>query len=71
MGHTVRQSDTYHAIAHQLGSWVDRLERRACKLIALEQERERKFDSAKSERMQNKQFEAWEKTIYPSNPQIS
>ncbi len=62
MGHTVRQSDTYHAIAHQLGSWVDRLERRAFKLIRLEQEREKKFDSAKSERMQNKQFECWEKT---------
>ncbi len=62
MEHTVRQSDTYHAIAHQLGSWVDRLERRACKLITLEQEREKKFDSAKSERMQNKRFEAWEKT---------
>lgn len=62
MGHTVRQSDTYHAIAHQLGSWVDRLERRACKLIALEQEREKKIDSAKSEGMQKKQFEAWEKT---------
>ena len=62
MGHTVRQSDTYHAIAHQLGSWVVRLEKRAYKLIKLEQEREKKFDSAKSERMQNKQFESWEKT---------
>ena len=62
MGHTVRQSDTYHAIAHQLGSWVERLERRACRLIALEQEREKKFDSAKSEKVQNKRFESWEKT---------
>ena len=62
LDHTVRQSDTYHAIAHQLGSWVDRLERRACKLIALEQEREKKFDSAKSEAVQNKRFGAWEKT---------
>jgi hypothetical protein len=62
MGHTVRQSDTYHAIAHKLGSWVDRLEKRAYKLIKLEQEREKKLDSAKSERVQNKRFEAWEKT---------
>ena len=51
MGHTVRQSDTYHAIAHQLGSWSDRLEKRAYKLIKLEQEREKKFDSAKSEKV--------------------
>jgi len=62
MGHTVRQSDTYHAIAHQLGSWSDRLEKRAYKLIKLEQEREKKFDSAKSEKVQNKRFEAWIKT---------
>lgn len=62
MGHTVRQSDTYHAIAHQLGSWVERLERRVCRLIALEQEREKNFDSAKSERVQNKRFESWEET---------
>ena len=62
MGHTVRQSDTYHAIAHQLGSWVDRLEKKAYKLIKLEQEREKKFDSAKSDRVQNKRFESWEKT---------
>jgi len=62
MGHTVRQSDTYHAIAHKLGSWVDRLEKRAYKFIKLEQEREKNFDSAKSERVQNKRFEAWEKT---------
>lgn len=62
MGHTVRQSDTYHAIAHQLGSWVDRLEKSAYKLIKQEQECEKKFDSAKSEKVQNKRFEAWTKT---------
>ena len=62
MGHTDRQSDTYHAIAHQLGSWVDRLEKRAYKLIKLEHEREKNFDSAKSEKVQNKRFEAWTKT---------
>ncbi len=71
MDHTVRQSDTYHAIAHQLGSWVDRLERRACKLITLEQEREKKFDSAKSERVQNKRFESWEKTAESAIESIS
>ena len=29
MSDVVRQSDTYHAIAHQLGSWADRLEKAA------------------------------------------
>ena len=62
MSHTVRQSDTYHAIAHQLGNWGVRLEIKVYKLIALEQEREKKFDSAKSEAVQTKRFEAWEKT---------
>jgi hypothetical protein len=71
MGHTVRQSDTYHAIAHQLGSWVDRLERAACKCITLEQEREKKFDSAKTERVQNTRFESWEKTAQLTRKAIS
>ncbi|RKY53634.1 MAG: hypothetical protein DRP93_06280 [Candidatus Neomarinimicrobiota bacterium] len=62
MEHTVRQSDTYHAIAHKLGSWVDRLEKRAYTLIKQEQVREKRFDAAKSEAVQNKYFEAWEKT---------
>ena len=52
MSDVVRQSDTYHAIAHQLGSWTDRLEKTAYKAISVEQECERKLDSAKSDHVQ-------------------
>ena len=38
MSDVVRQSDTYHAIAHQLGSWSDRLEKAAYKAIGVEYE---------------------------------
>jgi hypothetical protein len=48
MSAVVRQSDTYHAIAHQLGSWVDRLEKAAYKAIGVAHECEMKLDSAKS-----------------------
>ena len=37
MNDVLRQSDTYHAIAHQLGSWADRLEKAAYKAIDVEQ----------------------------------
>ena len=57
----VRQSDTYHAIAHQLGRWTNRLEDAAYQAIALEQECERKWDSAKSDRVQEKRLEAYER----------
>ncbi|BCG63058.1 MAG: hypothetical protein methR_P0747 [Methyloprofundus sp.] len=33
LSHTVRQSDTYHAVAHTLGSWVERFEKTAYKAI--------------------------------------
>lgn len=62
MSDVVRQSDTYHAIAHQLGSWTDRLEKAAYKAITLEWECERKLDSAKSDQVQEKRLAAWEKS---------
>ncbi len=49
LSHTVRQSDTYHAVAHTLGNWVDRFEKSAYKAIKEEYEREQKVESAKSE----------------------
>ena len=61
MSDIVRQSDTYHAIAHQLGSWTDRLEKAAYKAIAEEQECERKLDSAKSDRVQEKRLQAYDR----------
>ena len=56
MSDVVRQSDTYHAIAHQLGKWADRLEKAAYKAIGVEDECERKLDSAKSEHVQEKRW---------------
>ncbi len=55
LGHTVRQSDTYHAIAHTLGHWVERFEKSAYKAIQEEYEREQKVQSAKSEQAKQKQ----------------
>jgi hypothetical protein len=54
----VRQSDTYHGIAHQLGSWGDRLEKAAYKAIREEHECQRKLDAAKSDRVQEKRLVA-------------
>lgn len=65
-GHTealsevLRQSDTYHAIAHRLGQWVNRLEEAAYKAIEMESECERKFNSAKSDRVQEKRLAAYD-----------
>ncbi|NNF96088.1 MAG: hypothetical protein HKM94_04075 [Halobacteria archaeon] len=56
MSDVVRQSDTYHAIAHQLGSWSDRLEKAAYKAIGVEHECERKLVSAKSDQVKEKRL---------------
>lgn len=53
-----RQSDTYHAIAHRLGSWTYRLEKSAYKAIAKEHDCEQQFNQAKSESVQNKRLAA-------------
>ena len=55
LSHVVRQSDTYHAIAHTLGHWVERLEKSAYKAIKEEYKREQKVLSAKSEQAKEKQ----------------
>jgi hypothetical protein len=57
---TLRQSDTYHAIAHQLGNWMDRLEKAAYKAIGMEYDCERKLDSAKSDRVLEKRWVNYE-----------
>jgi len=62
MSDVVRQSDTYHAIAHRLGSWADRLEKAAYKAIGVEHERERKLDSAKSDQVRMKRKAGCEKS---------
>lgn len=60
MSDVVRQSDTYHAIAHQLGNWIDRLEKTAYKAIDTEDACEKKLDSAKSDQAQEKRLEEYE-----------
>jgi len=62
MSDVVRQSDTYHAIAHQLGSWADRLEKAGYKTIGMEHERERQLNSAKSDKVREKRQAAYEKS---------
>jgi hypothetical protein len=50
----IRQADTYHAIAHQLGKWVDILEKAAYKAIEEEYNRYDRLDSARSDPVINK-----------------
>ena len=54
MNDKLRQSDTYHGIAHNLGSWVGRLETAAYATIEKEYECARKLKSAKSKDVQAK-----------------
>jgi hypothetical protein len=71
MSDVVRQSDTYHAIAHQLGSWADRLEKAAYKAIGVEHEREIKLVSAKSDRVQEKRLVDGEKSAEAAKKAVS
>jgi hypothetical protein len=57
----IRQPDTYHAIAHQLGKWVNILESAAYKAIEEEYEIYDKLDSAKSEGVIDKRIDKCEK----------
>jgi hypothetical protein len=52
----VRQSDTYHAIAHVLGLWVERLEKAAYGAIETEYKCFKNLDSSRSERVINKRI---------------
>jgi len=56
----VRQPDTYHAIAHRLGMWVNILEQAALKAIEKEYNCWDKLDSAKSESVINNRIDAYE-----------
>ncbi len=56
----VRQSDTYHAIAHVLGLWVEHLEKAAYGAIENEYKCFRNLDSACSERVINKRINKFE-----------
>jgi len=49
LSQVIRQSDTFHGLAHRLGAWVDRLEKTAYTAIEREEDRLNRLQSAKSE----------------------
>jgi hypothetical protein len=55
-----RQPDTYHAIAHQLGKWVNNLEQKALGAIEKEYKCWDTLDSARSDGVINKRIDAYE-----------
>ena len=57
----IRQPDTYHAIAHQLGKWAGILENSAYKAIEKEYGAYNRLDSAKSDSVIEKRTEMYEK----------
>lgn len=67
---SIRQADTFHALAHQLGKWVNILEQAANKAIREEYERYDKLDSAKTEEVINKRIEAYEEAKRIANEKI-
>ena len=54
-----RQPDTFHAVSHRLGKWVDILERSAYAAIAQEYQREHVFELAKTENVMQKKLDAY------------
>ena len=59
----IRQPDTYHAIAHQLGQWVNILEAAAYKAIQREFDCYDKLDSARSDKVINKRIDGYDEAI--------
>ena len=66
----IRQPDTYHAIAHQLGQWADRLEASAYSTIQKEFDCYDKLDSARSDEVINKRIDAYEEAVKLANGAI-
>ena len=67
----VRQSDTYHAIAHVLGLWVERLEKAAYGAIETEDKCFKNLDSARSEKVINKRINQFEMAQKAANDAIT
>ncbi|MCW4031810.1 MAG: hypothetical protein NWF08_00255 [Candidatus Bathyarchaeota archaeon] len=70
LANIIRQPDTYHAIAHQLGQWVEILEAAAYKAIKEEYDRYDKLDSAKSDDVIDKRIDGYEKAEKIANEKI-
>ncbi len=60
LANIIRQPDTYHAIAHRLGVWVNILEQVAMKAIEKEYNCWNKLDSARSESVITNRIDAYE-----------
>lgn len=56
----IRQPDTFHAVAHQLGIWEKHLEKSAYKAIGEEDVREKQLDSARSDKVITKRIKQYE-----------
>ena len=65
-----RQPDTYHAIAHQLGSWVNRIESSAYAAIEAEEKAFKTLDSGRSDKIITKRIEQYEKAKKISDTKI-
>ncbi|MFH1733382.1 MAG: hypothetical protein ABIE92_01625 [bacterium] len=70
LSNVIRQSDTFHGLAHRLGAWVDRLEKAAYVAIEHEQEREARLQSAKSDAVIEKKTQEYEKARDEANRAI-
>ena len=66
----MRQPDTYHAIAHQLGRWVQRLEDAAYSAIQKEIDCDNKLDSARSDEVINKRINKYEEATKAADEAI-
>lgn len=68
---TPRQSDTYHGVAHRLGAWVERLERKALSHIGEEYALKSLLDNAKTEATRNKRRENYQKAVQKTKASIA
>ncbi len=66
----IRQSDTFHGLAHRLGAWVDRLEKAAYAAIEKEENRKTRKRSAKSAAVREKKTAEYEKARNDANEAI-
>ncbi len=70
LANVFRQPDTYHAIAHRLGTWVTRLERSAYAAIEAEDRIFKTLDSARIEAVIDKRIEKYENAQKLSDQRI-
>ena len=70
LSNVFRQPDTYHAIAHQLGQWVNKFETAAYKAIEKEDRCYQNLDSARTDRVIDKRIDKYEEAKQISDDKI-